>query len=154
HGKHGRLGPSAVTVGAGTVYVGNRADRSICGFDARSLERRACLAIAAPDDGWGAAPDAVVYVPTTRELWVTRGAPPLGIASSDRALTIIDAARPEALRVVGSISLGASAEGYAVDPARGVFYTNLEESGETIAIDVGTRAIRARWRSGCAEPHG
>src|SRR5262249_16750453 len=83
-----------------------------------------------------------------------RGAPPLGIASSDRAITIFDAADPVALRPAGTLPLDGSAEGYAVDAERGVFYTNLEETAETVAIDVRTRAIRSRWRSGCDEPHG
>jgi len=153
-GRRGVLGPSSVSVGAGKVYVGNRADRTICIVDAVTVELGACIAIASPDDGWAAAPDAVVYVPTTRELWITRGAPPLGIPSSDRAITIFDASAPAMLRPSGALQLGASAEGYAVDPGRGVFYTNLEETGETIAIDVRSREIRARWRSGCGEPHG
>jgi DNA-binding beta-propeller fold protein YncE len=153
-GKRGVLGPSSVSIGDGVVYVGNRADRTICVVDAVRVALDACIAVASPDDGWAAAPDAVVYVPTTRELWVTRGAPPLGIPSSDRAIAIFDASAPAALRPSGSLPLGASAEGYAVDPGRGVFYTNLEETGETIAIDARTREIRARWRSGCGEPHG
>lgn len=95
-----------------------------------------------------------MFVQPTRELWITRGAPPLGIASADCALTIVDASDPDAPRVSGAISLAGSAEGYAVDAAHGTFYTNLEESAETVAIDVHTHAVRGRWRSGCREPHG
>jgi DNA-binding beta-propeller fold protein YncE len=154
HGKRGRLGPSSVSLGDGVVFVGNRADRKICALDAFTQKTLDCLAVAGPTDGWAAAPDAVVYVAATKELWVTRGFPPLGIASSDRALAIIDASNPSALRPKGTLPLDASAEGYAVDVARGLFYTSLEETGETIAIDVRTRTIRGRWRSGCKEPHG
>ena len=76
------------------------------------------------------------------------------IASSDRAITIFNAADPAVLRPAGTLPLDGSAEGYAVDAERGVFYANLEETAETVAIDVRSRAIRSRWRSGCDEPHG
>ena len=123
---------------------------AICRLDATTLRRIGCVSIGAASDGWGAAPDAVVYVPATDELWVTRGAPPLGIASADRAITIFDSNLKEKAR----IALDGSAEGYAVDADRGVFYTNIEESGDTIAIDVRSRQVVSRWKSGCDEPHG
>jgi len=37
---------------------------------------------------------------------------------------------------------------------RGLLFTNLEERGETVAIDVRRKKIVSRWRSGCPEPHG
>src|SRR4051812_44981697 len=37
NGAKRRVGPSAATVGVGTVYVGNRADSSVCAVDASSL---------------------------------------------------------------------------------------------------------------------
>jgi hypothetical protein len=153
-GRRGRLGPSSVTLGDGVAYVGSRADSAISVVDARSLAVVAHVPIASAADGWAAAPDAVVYVATTKELWVTRGAPPMGIPSSDRAITIYDVTTPTTLRASGSLPLRASAEGYTVDAERGLFFTNLEETGETVAIDVRKRAIQSRWRSGCDEPHG
>jgi hypothetical protein len=153
-GRHGRLGPSSVALGDGVAYVGSRADSTITIIDARSLAVLDRVPVAKVADGWAAAPDALVYVPTTKELWVTRGAPPMGVPSADRAITIYDVTTPTTLRPAGSLPLQASAEGYAVDAGRGLFYTNLEESRETVAIDVRARAIRARWRAGCDEPHG
>jgi len=50
--------------------------------------------------------------------------------------------------------LEASAEGYAVDNQRGVFYTNLEETGNTIAIDVRSHKVIARWDPGSRELQG
>lgn len=152
--RRGRLGASSVAIGDAVAYVGNRADRTICVLDAVTLEKGDCLAIATPEEGWAGAPDAVVYVAPTKEVWVTRGAPPIGIASSDKALTVFDASQPRTLRMKDKIALGASAEGYAVDRERGFFYTNLEESGETIQIDLDTRAITARWKTGCDEARG
>jgi len=150
-GRRGFLGPSSVSIGEGQVYVGDRADASVCAIDARTLRRKRCVRIAGAADGWAAAPDAVVFVRPEHEVWVTRGAPPLGIASADRAITILDA---ETLRTKAKLPLNASAEGYAVDDERGIFYTNLEESAETIAIDIRSRAVVSRWHSGCDEPRG
>lgn len=152
-GKRVILGPTSVSVGKGVVYVGNRADSSICTIDGKTLKLGDCIRIASPSDGIAAAPDGVVYVPPTKELWVTRGAPPLGIASPDQSITIIDASTAK-LKLKTKISLRGSAEGYAVDERRGLFYTNLEEDKLTIAIDVRRRAIVSRWRSGCDEPRG
>ena len=152
--RTGRLGASSVAIGEGVAYVGNRADRSICVIDAATLARGECVAIAKPEDGWAGAPDAIVYVAATKELWITRGAPPIGIASMDKAITVYDVAKPRAPRFAAAIGVAASAEGYAVDAERGLFYTNLEETAETIAIDVRTRAIVHRWHTGCDESRG
>src|SRR5215468_8157040 len=119
--RRGRLGPSSVTLGNGVAYIGNRADRSICAIDAATLQRASCLQIATASQGWAAAPDAVVYVAATKELWVTRGAPPIGVPSADKSITIFDASTPRKLKPKGRVALGASAEGYAVDDRRHVF---------------------------------
>jgi DNA-binding beta-propeller fold protein YncE len=153
-GKRVILGPTSVSIGNGAVYVGNRADSSICTIDARTLKLGDCIRIASPSDGLAAAPDGVVYVAPTKELWVTRGAPPLGIASPDQSITVLDASAASKLKPKTKFSLGGSAEGYAVDERRGLFYTNLEETGQTIAIDIRRHEIVSRWRSGCDEPRG
>ncbi len=85
---------------------------------------------------------------------MTTGAPPLGIAAGDRSISIFDASTPTRLTPKAKLALGGSAEGYAVDGNRGLFYTNLEETGETIAIDVRRDSITSRWRSGCDQPRG
>jgi len=152
-GRKVMIGPTSVTVGKDVVYVGNRADSSICIINAKTLKVGDCIRIAAPSEGIAAAPDGVVYVAPTKELWVTRGAPPLGIPSPDQSITILDASSAN-LKVKTKIPLGGSAEGYAVDEGRGLFYTNLEEGKETIAIDVNQRKIVSRWQSGCDESRG
>jgi DNA-binding beta-propeller fold protein YncE len=153
-GRRGRLGPSSVTFGEGVAYVGNRADSSLCTIDAVTLRRGECIRVGTAAEDWSGAPDGVVYVPATKEVWVTRGAPPLGIASADRAISVYDASNPRALKASGKVALEASAEGYAVDAKRGRFYTNLEETKETVAIDLRSRAVVARWKSGCDEARG
>ena len=153
-GKKRVMGPSSVSIGDGVAYVGNRGDSSICVINAATLALVGCSSIADPGAGLAAAPDAVVYVATTKELWVTTGAPPLGIPAADQSLLILDASDPRHLKQKAKLALGASAEGYAVDEKRGVFYTNLEEQAETVAIDVRQKRIVSRWHSGCDEVRG
>ncbi|HEY2388073.1 MAG TPA: hypothetical protein VGK30_14015 [Candidatus Binatia bacterium] len=141
HGGKRRVGPSSATVGEGTVYVGNRADSSVCAVDAVSLRRGACITLAS-------APDGLAYVAAMKEVWVT--------TPRDRAITILDAANPLRLTTKGKIALAGAPEGYAVDDAQGVFYTNLEDGDRTLAIAVASRRITSTWQPECgaAGPRG
>jgi len=145
-GRKIKLGPTAVSIGDGVVYIGNRGDSSLCIIDAHTLERGECLQVAPPSAGRAAAPDGVVYVAATRELWITTGAPPLGIASADKSIQVFDASDPRHLKLKTKIPLDGSAEGYAVDNQRGLFYTNIEEAGKTVAIDVRSHKVVAEWK--------
>src|SRR6202040_4149908 len=58
------LGPTAVSIGEGEVYIGNRGDSSVCSFNASSLAPGGCA-------HFDAVTDAVVYVAPTNEVWVT-----------------------------------------------------------------------------------
>src|SRR6266480_3038012 len=145
-GRKVKLGPTAVSIGDGVVYIGNRGDSTLCPIDARTLERGKCLEVAPISAGRAAAPDGVVYVAATRELWITTGAPPLGIASADKSLQVFDASDPRHLKRKTKIPLAGSAEGYAVDNQRGLFYTNIEEAGKTVAIDVRSHKVVAEWK--------
>src|SRR5262249_11826536 len=146
--------PSSITLGDGVVYVGSRADSTVCAIDARALTLGNCIHISDQPAGLAAQPDAVIYIPATRELWVTMGAPPLGIAAPEKAILIFDASQPNALKPKTKLVLGGSAEGYAQDRERGLFFTSVEERGETIAIDVRKHEVVSHWHSGCDEPHG
>jgi hypothetical protein len=53
------LGPSAATAGGGYLYVGNRADSSICAVDPGSMTRKGCVTMPSP-------PDGVFFVAPTR----------------------------------------------------------------------------------------
>lgn len=152
--RQGVLGPSSISLGEGVVYLGNRADSKICMIDSSKLKAGNCTRVSSPNAGLAAAPDAVVYIPTTKEVWVTSGAPPIGIPAAEKSIAILDATPPHDLKFKGKLPLDGSAEGYAVDAKRGLFYTNIEESGSTVAIDVRRRTIVSRWRSGCADPRG
>jgi DNA-binding beta-propeller fold protein YncE len=145
-GRKVPLGPTAVSIGDGVVYIGNRGDSSLCVIDAKTLKREACLEVAPASAGPAAAPDAVVYVAATRELWITTGAPPIGVASADKTIQVFDASEPRHIKLKLKIPLDGSAEGYAVDNQKGVFYTNIDEAGKTVAIDVRSHKVVAEWK--------
>jgi DNA-binding beta-propeller fold protein YncE len=128
-----RVGPSSVTIAGDVAWVGNRADNRLSSFDARTLAPRATLRL-------DAMPDGLQYVRRTHEVWVT--------TPGARALTIVGVGG-KAPGPVASIALDGEPEGLAVDETRGIFYTNLEDRDETLAIDVATRKIVARWPSRC-----
>jgi DNA-binding beta-propeller fold protein YncE len=46
------------------------------------------------------------------------------------------------------------AEGYAVDNERGLFFTNVEDTGTTVAIDVQKHNIVAKWKPGSSDLQG
>ena len=140
------LGPTAVSVGDGVVYIGNRGDSSLCVIDAQSLKRVECLEVAPASAGPASAPDGIVYVAAVRELWITTGAPPIGIPSADKTIQVFDVSEPRHAKWKLKIPLDGSAEGYAVDNQRGLFYTNIEEAGKTVAIDVRSHKVVAEWK--------
>ena len=123
-------------------------------IDAHSFARGECLEVAPISAGRAAAADGVVYVATTRELWITTGTPPLGISSADKSIQVFDASDPRHLKLKTKIPLDGSAEGYAVDNKRGLFYTNIEENGTTVPIDVRAHKVVANWNPGSKELQG
>ncbi|HYX20566.1 MAG TPA: PQQ-binding-like beta-propeller repeat protein [Thermoanaerobaculia bacterium] len=132
------VGPSSVTVGDGVVYVGNRADTSVCAFDAKSLHKGACHKL-------DSMPDGLAYVAVRREVWVT--------TPRDKSIRILDA---KSLDQTARLIFDGNPEGFAVDGKRGRFYTNLEDKDLTLAIDLASRKTVATWKPGCGEdgPHG
>jgi len=130
------VGPSSATVGNGFVFVGNRADATVCAVDAVSLEKAGCVALAS-------LPDGLAYVAATHEVWAT--------TPRSRSITIVDATSAVSLRIKGSLPLDGAPEGYAVDDARGVFYTNLEDEDRTLAIDIRRRQVTQSWQPACGK---
>jgi DNA-binding beta-propeller fold protein YncE len=132
------VGPSSVTFGKGTVYIGDRFDSSVCALDARTHARGACVKL-------DSMPDGLAYVASTREVWVT--------TPRDKTIRILDAttlAQKEKLTFEGN------PEGFAVDAQRGRFYTNMEDKDLTLAIDLKSHKTVATWKPACGEdgPHG
>jgi DNA-binding beta-propeller fold protein YncE len=130
------IGPTAASVGDGVVYVGDRADSSVCAVDAATLERTGCVKLEAGLDG-------VAFVGKRKEVWVT--------TPRDDAIVILDVSAPKAPKITGTLKLEGEPEGYAVDEGRGFFYTNLEDKDRTLRIDVSTRKVVATWMPACGE---
>jgi DNA-binding beta-propeller fold protein YncE len=131
-------GPSGVSIGEGVVYIGDRADSSVCAIDERTLARKTCGHI-------DSTPDGVVYVAPTKEVWVT--------APRDNSVRILDS---QTLSQKEKLTFEGRPEGYAVDAKRGRFYMNYEDKDLTTAIDLRTHKTVAKWQSSCGEdgPHG
>jgi hypothetical protein len=136
NGKKRIVGPSSATVGDGVVFVGNRGNSTVCAVDATSLVKGACVEI-------DSMPDGLAYVSSAKEVWVT--------TPRAKAIVILDAASPNTLTVNSKMEFSGEPEGFAVDEARGVFYTNLEDKDRTLAIDISTRQITHTWMPGCGE---
>jgi DNA-binding beta-propeller fold protein YncE len=137
-GRKRAQGPSGVSIGDGLVYIGDRADSSVCAVDERILARKTCGHI-------DSTPDGVVYVAPTREVWVT--------APRDNSVRILDS---QTLSQKEKLTFEGRPEGYAVDAKRGRFYMNYEDKDLTTAIDLKTHKTVAKWQSSCGEdgPHG
>jgi DNA-binding beta-propeller fold protein YncE len=137
-GRKRSQGPSGVSIGDGVVYIGDRADSSVCAIDERTLARKNCGHI-------DSTPDGVVYVGTTKEVWVT--------APRDNSVRILDS---QNLSQKDKLTFEGRPEGYAVDTKRGRLYMNYEDKDLTTAIDLKTHKTVAKWQSSCGEdgPHG
>jgi DNA-binding beta-propeller fold protein YncE len=150
-GRKITVGPTAASIGDGVVYIGNRGNATLCVVDARTLARGECLPIA--QNNAAITPDGVVYVAATRELWVTLRTKS-GNNAPAKSLEVFDASDPHHLKPKTKIPLDGLAEGYAVDNQRGLFYTNIEDTGSTVAIDVQTHNIIAKWKPGSSDLQG
>ena len=137
-GRKRTQGPSGVSVGEGVVYIGDRADASICAIDEKMLSRKNCAHI-------DSTPDGVVYVAPSKEVWVT--------APRDNSVRILDA---QTLTQKEKLTFDGRPEGYAVDAKRHRFYMNYEDKDVTTAIDLTSHKTLAKWPSSCGEdgPHG
>jgi DNA-binding beta-propeller fold protein YncE len=128
------VGPSAATVGGGYLYVGNRADSTICAVELGSLTRKGCATMPS-------SPDGVFFVAPTREVWVT--------LPRQHALQVLSLKDPAAPALGGTIALEGEPEGYAVDEQRGLVFTNLKDKDKTLVLDARTRKTLAAHDPGC-----
>jgi DNA-binding beta-propeller fold protein YncE len=127
------VGPSAVTIGEGVAYIGNRGDSSVCAFDAKSLAHIACHKL-------DSTPDGLAYVASQKEVWVT--------TPREKSIRVLDG---KTLEEKAKLTFEGSPEGFAVDSKLNRFYTNLEDKDQTLAIDVPSHKTVATWKSSCGE---
>lgn len=132
------LGPTAVSIGEGVIYIGNRGDSTVCAFNSATLAKGACGRL-------DSTPDGVAYVASTKEVWVT--------TPGDKSIRVLDG---KTLDQKAKLTFDGDPEGYAADAKRGRFYTNMEDKDQTLAIDLKTRKTVATWNPSCGKdgPHG
>ena len=145
------VGPTAASIGDGVVYIGDRGDATLCVIDAKTLERGECVPLSTDH---AITPDGVVYVPATKEVWITTRPATAGNPDAAKSLQVFDAADSRHLKWKAKVVLDNLSEGYAVDNDRGLFYTNVEETGTTVAIDVRSKKIVSKWNHGCPDVGG
>jgi DNA-binding beta-propeller fold protein YncE len=135
-GRNGKrkVGPSSATIGEGFAYVGNRANGEVCGVGLADLAKAGCVTLPVM-------PDGLQYVAATKEVWAT--------TPRDKSITVIDVQTPGRPAIKSKIALEGEPEGYAIDQARGVFYTNLEDANKTLVLDARTHKVTATWEPGC-----
>src|SRR5438132_432237 len=150
-GRKVTLGPTAASIGDGVVYIGNRGDATLCVIDAKTLACGECVPLSTDHS---VTPDGVLYVAATKEVWITTRPVSSSNAEAAKVLQVFDASDPRHLKWKTKIPLDGLAESYAVDNGRGLFYTNVEGPSSTIAIDVRTKKIVAKWNPGSAEVGG
>jgi len=92
-------------------------------------------------------PDYVRWVEATHEIWVTE--PDAARIEVFR----LGSGSPPAPQSVFSIAVPGGPESLVIDGARGRAYANLWKA-ETVAIDLKSRRIAARWANGCGGARG
>jgi DNA-binding beta-propeller fold protein YncE len=145
-GRKVRLGPTSASIGEGVVYVGNRGDSTLCVIDSQTLARADCAPISRSSAEGDTGPHQVVYIASTRELWVTTG--------PGKSIQIFDASDPQHPKFKTKIELEGGTEGAALDNKRARFYTSIPERGSTIGIDVRSRKLVSRWDVGSNDLQG
>ena len=145
-GQRVQLGPTAVTIGEGVVYVGNRGDSTITVIDAQTLARGESVSLNPGAPETGGVPHGLVYVGATRELWATTG--------PGKSIEVFDASDARHLKWKLTIHLDGSTEGCAVDNQRGRFYTNIVETGKTAVIDLRSHKVISNWDAGSHDRQG
>jgi len=91
----------------------------------------------------GANPDAAIYEPTSRTVWVMN--------AKDGSISIVD---PRAAKVVATVAVGGSLELPALD-GRGHLFVNVEDKNEVVELDIAARKVlRHIPLPGCDGPTG
>lgn len=123
--------------GRGKGYTSNGRANSVTRFDTRSLAVEKVFPIP------GANPDAIVFEPTTKEIWTFNG------KSKDAT-----ALNPETGAVVATVALGGKPE-FAVSDTHGRLFVNDEDHATLHVLDVKHHRISATWNlPECEEPSG
>lgn len=123
NGVHG----IAVAPFAGKGFTSNGKDSSVTVFDLKTLKQLAVIKLQASK------PDAILFEPTSRRVFVFNG-------GSNNAVAI-DAASN---KVVGTISLDGKPE-FPIDDGKGCIFVNLEDKSVVTEFDAKTLKVLHRW---------
>jgi len=129
-------GPHGVAIASefGRGYVSAGKSDAVVPFDLKTLKPM-------PEIKVGKKPDAIVYEPLTKRVYVMNG--------DGDSITVLNAVDGS---VAGMIDLGGGPE-FAVSDRGGNFFVNLEEKNETLHINVNTLKVEHRWPlAPCATP--
>ncbi len=139
-GRGHEQGTTSADAGAGYVFAIDRTRRTLAAVDPRAkrIVTRATL---------GGGPDYVRWVGAAHEVWVTE--PGREVVETFR----FDGGSPPRLTRTGAISVPGGPESLVVDAAHHRAYTNTFRD-ETVAIDVDSHAISARWPNHCRGARG
>ena len=136
---HGE-GTTSADFGRGLIFATDRTALKLVVLDpaARAVVAKAELA---------GSPDYVRWVAPTGEIWVTQ-------PDKDRIeIFTLPASGPPVPTHKEFVAVPGGPESLVVDAQRGRAYTNLWKE-KTLAIDLKTRAIVARWPNRCADSRG
>jgi DNA-binding beta-propeller fold protein YncE len=137
-GGHGE-GTTSVDEGEGVLYAIDRTAREVDILD--PVGRRVIARVPL-----GGSPDYVRYVAPTRELWVTE-------PDSDRIEIFSISPKRDALTSVAMIAVPGGPESLVIDAAGGRAYTHLW-TGTSVAIDLRSRVMAAKWPNACEGSRG
>ena len=138
-GGHGQ-GVTSADEGSGLLFATDRDAKRLIVIDPKAK-----LVVATAPLASG--PDYVRYVSTTGEVWVTEPG-----ASRIEVFSLPQGGAPNPAHV-GFISVAGGPESLIVDGKRERAYTNLW-TDTTVAIDLKSRKISARWKNGCDGSRG
>jgi DNA-binding beta-propeller fold protein YncE len=133
-------GTTSADSGDGLVFASDRSQRSLIVIDPAARKIVGMVKL-------GGSPDYVRWVAPTREVWVSE-------PGSKRIETfrLLEKSPPK-LEPAGNIGITDGPESLEIDPVRHRAYSNTWHDA-TVAIDLGSRAIAARWRNGCDGARG
>jgi hypothetical protein len=138
-GGHGQ-GVTSADEGRGLLFA---TDRDAKRLDVVDPAARAVIGTAPLASG----PDYVRYVSTTGEVWVTEPG-----AARIEVFSLSQSGAPKPAHA-GFISIPGGPESLIVDNKRGRAYTHLW-TDTTVAIDLKSRVVSARWKNGCKGSRG
>lgn len=133
-------GTTSADVGGGFVFAIDRTERTLVAVDPGALRIVARA-------GLGGGPDYVRWVEATGEVWVTEpDREAIEIFRFERAPT-------PSFAPAGTIPVPGGPESLVVDSASGRAFTNTFRDA-TLAVDLRSRAVTARWPNGCRRARG